>query len=111
MKRKIITMVELLKLMNKKLHEEKDYQAWERKYINAENSINFTELFNADGTLLDASVNIQGKAKAAKWQLGTSALILNRYGRGLSYYFTAKNLGTKIRTAYKGCGLEYHFHL
>jgi hypothetical protein len=51
-----------------------------------------------------ASVDVRKKSRAVNWQLGKPALIFNRFGHGASYYFTAKNLGYRIRTSYNGCG-------
>jgi hypothetical protein len=43
--------------------------------------------------------------KCINWSMGSPALVLNRYGKGLSYYFTSSSLGDRIRTRYNGCGL------
>jgi hypothetical protein len=44
-------------------------------------------------------------AKCINWHMGSPALVLNHYGKGLSYYFAAGSLGERIRTRYNGCGL------
>jgi Beta-galactosidase trimerisation domain len=51
-----------------------------------------------------ALVKPSKRAQVKNWQNGKPALVINRYGHGLSYYFTAKNLGCRIRTAYNSCG-------
>ena len=53
-----------------------------------------------------ASVSVHSKAQAVKWQIGNPAFVMNRYGHGLSYYFTAQNIGARIRTGYDHCGLR-----
>ncbi len=104
------------------------YDEWGRKRSNyalakllgvnfkglAQASLNFSvENINLEypGFEKYALVKSRKRAQVKNWQNGKPALVINRYGYGLSYYFTAQNIGYRIRTAYNNCGfMNKMFH-
>lgn len=80
-----------------------DFNGWQ---IGAQ-KFNFSKI-NVEYPIFEkyTSVNIRPKTKTVNWQIGNPAFVTNRYGRGLSYYFTAQSIGTRIRTAYDDCGFK-----